>query len=224
MESRLNKYSKTVLADDKNIYNNQLSDLLASSNQPLSKNFKSNLDKIDIKTLIKPLPCSETNKHYCQTSETPSETEVEEFIEAFQNQTPNTKFLPSNYLNENQQIKHDRVKSRETSYSETKADRRKFNEEANPKSYTNCFKTARDELQTQNLKKYGHSSVAQNVPFIGMAAQKRKLGTRRNINSKFISPLLSNNDRYLFFSFRLILISCLFVSKFQYHLCFPMIK
>lgn len=199
LESKLNQYSDTVLAGDKNIYDNQLSNLLSSSNQPLNKNFKSNLDKIDIKTLIKPLPCSEPNKHSCQTSETPSEAEFEEFIEAFQNQTQSSKFHPSNQLQSNyskeRQFKQDSVKYRETTYLENKDNHRKVNEEVSSKSYTNCFKTARDELQMQNLKKYGHAGVAQSAPATGTAGQKRKLGTRRNINSKFISPLLSNNDR-----------------------------
>ncbi|XP_018570438.1 fidgetin-like protein 1 [Anoplophora glabripennis] len=195
LESKLNKYSETVLPNDKHILDEQLLNLV-SPTQLSNKNFKSNLDKIDIKTLIKPLPCSEINKNCCQISETPSDIELQEFIDAFQVSSQNSKLHSSNriqsdYLKEKQQNKLEGIKYREATNSENRDDHRKINEE---KSYLNCFKTARDELQLQNIKKYGNPGALQNMPVNSLTGQKKKLGTRRNINSKFISPLLSNND------------------------------
>lgn len=195
LETKINKYSETVLADGKNIYDEPLSNLI-SSNQLPNKNFKSILDQLDVKTLIMPLPCSETNKNSCQISETPSETEIQEFIEILQDQSQNSQIYPnprqSNHLKEKQQNKLEVTRCREGTYSENRDNHKKINEE---RSYLNSFKTARDELQLQNLKKYGNSAIPQNIPVTSLTGQKKKLGTRRNINSKFVSPLLSNNDR-----------------------------
>lgn len=51
---------------------------------------------------------------------------------------------------------------------------------------TNYFKTARDEYQAQTSKK-----LPPNPTYGG---QKRKLGIRRNVNNKFVPPLLSNQE------------------------------
>lgn len=51
----------------------------------------------------------------------------------------------------------------------------------------NDFKTAREELKVQQLKRHGSSSSVQ-------TAQKRKLGGKRAVQGKFVSPVLSNSD------------------------------
>lgn len=48
------------------------------------------------------------------------------------------------------------------------------------------FRTAKEELKLQKLKKHG------SVQSVG--GQKRKLGGRRAVQGKFISPVLSNSD------------------------------
>lgn len=133
--------------------------------------FKSNIDKIDIKSLINQLPCS--NDKYlsaptCSECENASNVEFKQFLEAFK---PESEELP-------------RKISKTLSNSEEKESTHQL-----PKNQLNCFRTARDELQAQNSKKYGNSSNNQQG---NVVAQRKKLGFRRNINSKFVSPLLSN--------------------------------
>ena len=53
-----------------------------------------------------------------------------------------------------------------------------------------CFRTAKEELDLQNGNKNQTSTTAQNNN-----RQKRVLGIRRGVRSKFVSPMLSNCDR-----------------------------
>ncbi|XP_060525430.1 fidgetin-like protein 1 [Cylas formicarius] len=52
------------------------------------------------------------------------------------------------------------------------------------------FRTAREELEGQTSSKFGTSTCVEN------GGQKRKLGLRRNVKSKFVSPLLSRTDSH----------------------------
>lgn len=62
-------------------------------------------------------------------------------------------------------------------------------EESTREAIENEFKTAREELKVQQLKKGGSAGVAaQN------GGQKKKLGMKRGVQGKFVSPLLSNSE------------------------------
>ncbi|KAJ8910358.1 hypothetical protein NQ315_004974 [Exocentrus adspersus] len=191
LDGRLNKYTETVLANGKNIYSDELSNAFSSDHQSNTQ-FKLSLHEIDMQMMTKPLPCSKVN--YCEISEAPTETEVEEFIEAFQVRNFKPQTLHTTCLKEKQQFRQD-TKQKDTTYPEIKENNhpRKPNEETN--AYPNSFKTARDELQLQSLKKYGNSGGLQNSASTNNTlGHKKRLGTRRNINSKFVSPLLSSNE------------------------------
>ncbi|KAK4883435.1 hypothetical protein RN001_006754 [Aquatica leii] len=55
------------------------------------------------------------------------------------------------------------------------------------------FKTAREELYLQNLKQGISSTGSTSTSYIPTGGQKRKLGYRRSVHSKFVSPMLSNS-------------------------------
>ncbi|XP_053673566.1 fidgetin-like protein 1 [Anopheles nili] len=54
------------------------------------------------------------------------------------------------------------------------------------------FRTAKDELQIQNLKKYGTSNPSGKAPLF--AYNRKTLGGRRTLGSKFVCPVRSDSD------------------------------
>ncbi|KAJ8962147.1 hypothetical protein NQ318_018104 [Aromia moschata] len=190
LDRKLSKYSASIYSNNKSIYDNHLKNLLSRANTSVPQNIKSNLDNLSAMEFVKAFPCSLTKKNSCDKSELPSHHEFDEFLEAFRDQRRKvTKHQSSqlNYFKEKQPFKNESSsRNIEARYSET-------SKEGNYKK-ENFFRTARDELQIQNIKKYGNTSGQQSSLSNNTVVPKRKLGTRRNINSKFISPLLSNND------------------------------
>ncbi|CAH1176906.1 unnamed protein product [Phaedon cochleariae] len=182
LESRLKTYSATVNGNGENIYESQLRSLIGKSRiDPI--NLNSNLGKINPNSLLKPLPCS--GKNNCTTSEDFGNIEFQEFCQAFRTKRNVT---PSNNASKNE--------SKWQSSSREFHNQKVTEDSAANKNFSTCFKTARDELQIQNIKKYGSCQAQQNSLQLQSSSvgQKRKLGSRRNINSKFVSPLLSNVD------------------------------
>ncbi|VEN50068.1 unnamed protein product [Callosobruchus maculatus] len=188
-ESVLDNYLHNVELHSENIYNKKLKEILKK--QPnIKRDFKSNLENIDVKSLLKPLSCS--NKNHCTTSETFSEGEFCELHELLKSQKlfhkPGT-----DAIRQEPRIENHLKLPATRDYRNIKRN----HEVRYPAS--NSFKTARDELSIQNLKKYGNNSgtnqtQTQASGVSSCMGQKRKLGSRRNINSKFISPLLSNSE------------------------------
>lgn len=167
LEQKLSTYS-TIRKDSLTILKHNL-----ESNQKICKRlanthkFESGLDKIAL-SILKPLSCSNSNK--CVISESLHQGEFTEFSEAFQDITASK----STKFNESRVPSH---------VQNTSVENRNMPVESN-NSYH--FKTAREELQIQNIKKNDNQNASTN--------QKRKLGTRRHINSRFVSPLLANNE------------------------------
>ncbi|CAH0552707.1 unnamed protein product [Brassicogethes aeneus] len=178
LEENYKKYN-TLFDKQLGNYNKKIQDVLYTEN--LKKNVLSSKLNINLyKNVIKTLPCS--NQIKCTTSENVSEFEFQEFLQIFKdNSIANIK------MNENKE-RNTFINSKNY---ENKVVLGKNNENTQEMSskYQNCFKTARDELNLQNSKKNQGPITSSNI-----VGQKRKLGTRRNINSKFISPLLSNTD------------------------------
>lgn len=189
LQNKLEKYSKTVHNNGENIYTNRLRSLLEKTEKvPKPENFGSSLESFDSTNLLAPLPCTQTGSK-CAVSEKFSEDEFQEFYETLSKNRPLSKsvFIP--------QLSGSSIYARsEQTSSDTFRERNNVRyPESNNKNL--LFKTARDELQQQNTKKYGNSYAPQQNPQLNNMGQKRKLGTRRNINSKFVSPLLTTNDR-----------------------------
>ncbi|XP_023013343.2 fidgetin-like protein 1 [Leptinotarsa decemlineata] len=185
LDTKLKELSE-ILGDQPSIYETELNSLLTVDHFGPNQ-FKSGLGELNTNTLLKCLPCSK-DTNYCKASETFDCYEYQEFFEEFKIKpkivtSPQTS-IPKSWksLQENQDaLGESQIKNSSCS--------------TNPKTnkFSTSFKTARDELHLQNAKKYGSSHQQQSV-LQGNAVQlKRKLGTRRNINSKFVSPLLSNN-------------------------------
>ncbi|XP_057664237.1 fidgetin-like protein 1 isoform X1 [Diorhabda carinulata] len=156
LESYINK-------NDETIYDDKLKTLLTKSNNVVSSNFKSKLGTINPKSFIKPLPCATESISYCPESENLSKTELEGFLDTFKNR-----------LVTNRNVKQILYPERKTTTTDMKIG----------KETSGAFKTAREELDLQNFKKYGTTTQI----------TKRKLGHRRNVNSKFISPCLSHSN------------------------------
>nr|CAH7766823.1 unnamed protein product [Callosobruchus chinensis] len=187
-DSVLDNYLHNVEPQGENIYNKKLKEVLKKQPNHIHRDFKSNLGNIDVKNLLKPLSCS--NKNHCTTSEAFSEGEFFELHEIFKNQKLFHKPDTNN-------VRHAPGIENHIKFAATRDHRtlKKNDEVRYPTS--NSFRTARDELSIQNLKKYGNNSGPSQAHSSGASncmGQKRKLGTRRNINSKFVSPLLSNSE------------------------------
>ncbi|CAH1972664.1 unnamed protein product [Acanthoscelides obtectus] len=183
-ESKLDDYLiHGVELQGENIYNKKLKDTLKK--QPSTQRaFKSNLEKIDVKSLLKPLTCS--NKNHCTESEAFNEGEFSDLHESL-------KYQKLFHKPETEPAGHTAAISNPGKCSGARDYKplRRNDDVKYPTS--NSFKTARDELTIQNMKKYGNPGNSQATCSSGMG-QKRKLGARRNINSKFVSPLLSNSE------------------------------
>lgn len=175
LEKKLDSYSKCKM-ENQHIFRHNLEKHLKNPNKlDNTQKFRSRLDKISLK-ILKPLSCS-NGKNKCTVSENFHPGEFNEFNETFQD-TIISKLKPGGG-NES------KMESLNTKLSEN--NNKAVDLHSKSSSY---FKTAREELQIQNIKKNDNPQSISH----GTTGQKRKLGTRRNINSKFVSPLLMNNE------------------------------
>lgn len=142
-------------------------------------NVQLNLDNIKVNDVVSSLSCS--NTPVCTQSESISENDVHEFITLFR-QRPNTSKLETESDNKNRKIAKS-FAPRSCNSVERKPIRNKVQSEVQTNG--SCFKTAAQELDVQNAKKYGTA---------GNTGVRKKLGTRRGVQSKFVSPVLSNGD------------------------------
>lgn len=74
----------------------------------------------------------------------------------------------------------------------TTSNRNNSQEDEKKSNRYNMFKTAKDELQEQSIKNYGKSNG--NSYHNVNPGVKKTLGTRRGVNSKFVSPLLVEDE------------------------------
>lgn len=175
LEKKLEIYSKTA-NETQHIIKQNLEHLLNLKKFENTKKFQSGLDKISL-DVLKPLKCSNRGNN-CAVSENFQPGEFEEFNEMFEDIT-----IPRlNNLDGYQE-------SKKYDNSLTKIEQSSNSINSQSKN-TSHFKTAREELQVQNVKKKDNEQSNH----YSCTGQKRKLGARRNINSKFISPLLTNNE------------------------------
>ncbi|KAJ3641527.1 hypothetical protein Zmor_028032 [Zophobas morio] len=160
LEKNLHKYYATLDEDPTKstfLYNDKIKTILEKHNIRTPVSLKSNIENVDLKSMLKRLPCYESSDFTCTTTEAALKTDFDTFVDAFKKKKPERVV--------NQPRKELKPLSRS-------------NSDDSPQ--TSSFKTARDELQAQNAKKN--------------AGTKRKLGIRRNVNSKFVPPLLSNSS------------------------------
>lgn len=144
-----------------------------------NSNVKLNLDNIKVNEVVSSLSCSNTS--VCAQSETINEDDVHEFITLFR-QRPNIPKVETESDNKNRKIAKS-FAPRSCNSVERKPIRNKVKCEVPADG--SCFKTAAQELDIQNAKKYCTA---------GNTGARKKLGTRRGVQSKFISPVLSNGD------------------------------
>lgn len=58
------------------------------------------------------------------------------------------------------------------------------------------FKSARDELEAQNIKKFGNKNGNHNQQNTNNSVPKRSLGAKRGIQSKFVPPIKNDSSKY----------------------------
>lgn len=58
----------------------------------------------------------------------------------------------------------------------------------------NSFRTAKDELQIQNVKKYGTANPSGKTPLFAYGGGKKSLGGRRTVGSKFVCPIRNDEE------------------------------
>ncbi|KAL4239526.1 Fidgetin-like protein 1 [Mactra antiquata] len=91
--------------------------------------------------------------------------------------------------------------NRQSNLREPTSSKRPFNqteenyEEEKPARSTNVFRTAKQQLDIDNQRKYGGgSSNSGNVNTAAYGTGKKSLGTRRGLNSKFVPPVMNRDD------------------------------
>uniref|UniRef100_A0A182W7M9 AAA+ ATPase domain-containing protein n=1 Tax=Anopheles minimus TaxID=112268 RepID=A0A182W7M9_9DIPT len=84
------------------------------------------------------------------------------------------------------------TKTGPTTVSKTENKSKPAHNDGNDGSGSGAFRTAKDELHIQNMKKYGSSNISGKAPLF--AYGRKTLGGRRTLGSKFVCPVRSGND------------------------------
>lgn len=138
---------------------------------------------LNISSFITPLPCS--NKINC-ISEEISQDDIDQFCSFFKKKSGLSKVgiqvektgIAKSFAPQTCSSRFRRQIVKEQKESELEKE-----------TVESDFKTAREELKVQQIKKFGNVKAAQSA-----VGQKRKLGVRRGVQSKFVSPLFSNSE------------------------------
>lgn len=200
--------------DGNNIYN----DLLHKIHPDLAikRQFKvpTSLPNTDLSSFFKDIPCSEEgNKLKCSQSEQITKAELDQFTEAYldkkshnnadqkpvkwSNRNKNTLSLEERFRNlDRLQGKHNIINTCQSD-PPTNCNPKVGKKEGNY-NFPSAFSTARDELQIQ-MSKAGTSTRQYSDENIQGEGNKKRLGTRRTAKNKFVCPLLSSKDRYVFY-------------------------
>lgn len=172
LDDDLNDYRQTL--NNSKIYEERVKNILSKSNTKPS-DLESGLEHIDMKSILNVPACFE-NSIFCKRSENITEEDFDQFKTSL--------FDAKNEVQK-------KFASKMQSVVKTSADCRDSIIKGNKSECRvreSDFKTAGDELRKQSLKKNGSSgSLGGGV--------KRKLGARRGISNKFVSPMLSNHSR-----------------------------
>lgn len=149
-----------------------------------------NLQKWNIAKMIKPLKCS--NEPFCIANKDIKDEDAKEYFSAFHSRptpkepqpdlskrvkTVSKSFAPRSCNPAAGRVKLTRTNSESASVAFRTA-REEYDRQAAARN--DSLESAREELDIQNVKKYGD--------------RKKRLGGRRAVSGKFVSPILSNGD------------------------------
>ncbi|XP_072379253.1 fidgetin-like protein 1 isoform X1 [Diabrotica undecimpunctata] len=181
------EYKLKTLADKdhESVYVNRIKSLLSKSGKVARNNIKSHLSDMDPQQYTTALPCT-SEKSFCYIFENIDE-ELQDLLDTLKQNKSSKLAQNPEYLNQSNKYKQIYYPNKK-SYIEEKT---KNND--NTSILTNCFKTAREELKTQSIQKFGTVSSSNTVQSNPLA-QKKRIGNRRGISNKFISPLRSNSE------------------------------
>lgn len=212
MDNLLTSYTDHV--NDLKGINNYADNLKVLTSQLKEKNYsqwKSNLDQYEIDNLLQPLTCEKnctnvgvTIEHISKLHEKKATENVYKKSNVVINPSKVSFFAEKNMIERAQhQSCIDRTDSSKGDYfanankfvnnqygaSSTNNSRQEDSCAENQTNKFSMFKTAKKELYDQNIKKGNKTSGMDQQPSVNYGGQKRSLGARRGVQSKFIPPI-----------------------------------
>lgn len=194
LESNLKNYTK-FLRENPSVFDEPLCKRLEELKIPPRNNIRSGITKSSFLSSVKPMPCTNTGELHCSNSENENPKEFQEFLSMFINEKKVKDIQKQSILIENLNNFESHQKfGRSLNFNRNeplvrRSDGNTSNEnmEANENKFG--FKSAKEELEVQNLKKYGNING-------NSTGQKRRLGMAGGVRRKFVSPLLSNGNNW----------------------------
>ncbi|XP_030756820.1 fidgetin-like protein 1 [Sitophilus oryzae] len=181
-DHKVRKYTDCVYQENENLYNNLMKKSYPNINIKRQFKITRELPKINLDTYLEDLKCSDSGKVYCSESEKISKQQLQQFGKLFstnQDKQANIHILSSKIDKQ--------VGKTSSSYTVKQEHIEK------KRDVLNSFKSAREELDIQHSKVgFGGSTNVSDENLVG--GQKRKLGMRRSVRDRFISPLLSRSN------------------------------
>ncbi|KAF5273488.1 hypothetical protein FQA39_LY07505 [Lamprigera yunnana] len=167
LEINLNKYSDLVDASSVHTLN---------IDQKLFENKHSCLDSLDIKSLLQPLLCGSGDSIQCGQLNNFTNENFQGWLKKF-GDPPEVRKVKTKF---------------EKGFMPRTCNKNVYIPTEDETKKTCAFKTAGEELHLQNLKNGIKSNCNNNTSVHGL---KRKLGYHRNVQGKFISPMLPSTER-----------------------------
>lgn len=186
LNANLQKYTQRI-KDSSEFIDNKISQALQNS-KGFCGDWETGLSKINLESLMSPLPCTNISNTRCKLPRI--KKELEEATKSFRRlpQAPKMVVQPAEL--------EPKVRKIAKSFApKCCAPKKQENDENRP---SNAFRTARDALAAQNVKKFGNQGAeykGYQVTSSGNGGVKRKLGTRRGVQGKFVSPMLPSNEK-----------------------------
>ncbi|GLV39920.1 Fidgetin [Carabus blaptoides fortunei] len=228
LEEKLEEYSSLV--DNKagiNNYTSGIKALMPHAHRPECSKWKNELVMSDVDDIVKSLTCCSNNtvpedelkvlfekkenevshqepvKSIVQPVKKPVVPKFGSKVSSINNHVNNTNLVEkqnkcssSNFNSLSNQKQTNKV-----TYAKPIQEEVKIDNSSVKRNNCGAFKTARDELQIQNTKKFGSrqnqngSGPQQQPPSYSYGGQKKSLGARRGVQSKFVPPVrIDSND------------------------------
>lgn len=200
LATNLNKF--VTFAEINNAHENVLILNLAIFNKKTDTEWHSELHRVNINCILERLRCSQTTVRCPNTNNLKNYECLQDFSQCFDlnviiKEDIKIRKIAKSFAPQSCNLKDKRnMKPIMDNGAQVETSEQCNNLKSTP-YVSSTFKTAFDELKEQHLRKYGSHCTSQNNNPVGNGGHKRKLGsTRRNVQNKFISPMLSNNERY----------------------------
>ncbi|KAL1506000.1 hypothetical protein ABEB36_005438 [Hypothenemus hampei] len=173
----LEKYSDAICRNGQNIYYEELIKKYPNINSKRQFKIRKELPKLDLCGFLDDLECTKDKKLICPTSERISKHELKQFENIFTEKKEKNLPLRTKLTLEERFANLDKL------------------QKIHDSTTLPSFSTARDELENQVPNQRGLFGDRQSYSEECISHESKKtLGLRRNVRSKFVSPLLSNKS------------------------------